>query len=104
MGTQHGKVLGGGSAVGYMVYVRGHREDFDSWQDLGCAGWGWASVEKYFKRLENYFIDEGEFSRPCFTHFTRIHQSELHLVCSTYKNRYNFCCALIARPLSKQKM
>lgn len=61
VGTQHGKILGGGSSVGYMVYVRGHPEDFNSWEKEGCTGWGWQGVEKYFLKLEDYFLQEGKF-------------------------------------------
>mgnify|MGYP001796024371 FL=1 len=51
---QHGKVLGGGSSVNLMVYIRGHQEDYDSWEKLGCDGWGWKNVEKYFQKMENH--------------------------------------------------
>ena len=59
-GSQHGKVLGGSSSVGYMVYVRGHKSDYDSWEKLGCTGWGWSNVEKYFRKMEDYLIDDGK--------------------------------------------
>lgn len=58
--TPHGKVLGGSSAINSLVYIRGHMADYDSWEKLGCTGWGWREVEKYFKKLENYFINDGE--------------------------------------------
>jgi choline dehydrogenase len=48
-----GKMLGGGSSINGMMYIRGSHADFDSWeQDLGCTGWGWDSVQSYFKRSE----------------------------------------------------
>ena len=48
-----GKMLGGGSSINGMMYIRGSRADYDSWeQDLGCTGWGWDSVQTYFKRSE----------------------------------------------------
>ena len=50
----HGKVLGGSSSVNHMVYVRGHKADYDSWEELGCDGWGWKNVEKYFQKMENH--------------------------------------------------
>ena len=43
-----------------MVYVRGHKSDYDSWEKLGCTGWGWSNVEKYFRKMEDYFIDDGK--------------------------------------------
>jgi choline dehydrogenase len=48
-----GKVLGGGSAINGMMFIRGHRHDYDAWAaEHGCAGWDYASVLPYFKRLE----------------------------------------------------
>ncbi len=52
-----GKVLGGSSALNGMIYVRGHRSDFDTWAYLGNAGWGWEDVLPLFKRSEDF--DQG---------------------------------------------
>jgi choline dehydrogenase-like flavoprotein len=51
-----GKVLGGGSSVNMMVWVRGDRSDFDGWRDQGCEGWGYDDVLPYFKKAET-FVD-----------------------------------------------
>ena len=38
-----------------MLYVRGHRDDYDGWRDdAGCEGWGWDDVLPYFLRSENH--------------------------------------------------
>ncbi|MCF1505341.1 choline dehydrogenase [Afifella sp. H1R] len=47
-----GKVIGGSSSINGMVYVRGHPQDFDTWQEMGAEGWGYADVAPYFQRLE----------------------------------------------------
>jgi choline dehydrogenase len=54
-----GKLLGGSGSINGMVHIRGHREDFNSWQEAGCDGWGWDSVLPYFERSERHFGDDG---------------------------------------------
>ncbi|MFJ9565146.1 GMC family oxidoreductase [Streptomyces fuscichromogenes] len=49
-----GKVLGGGSSVNAMVWVRGNRADFDNWASLGAEGWDYESVLPYFRRAETW--------------------------------------------------
>jgi choline dehydrogenase-like flavoprotein len=48
-----GRALGGSSAINAMVYVRGHRSDYDHWAALGNHGWSYDEVLPYFKRAEN---------------------------------------------------
>lgn len=53
--TEHwaaGKRLGGSSAINGMMFIRGHRHDYDSWAQAGNPGWDYVSVLPYFKRLE----------------------------------------------------
>jgi len=53
MRTPRGKMLGGSSGINYMVWVRGHPEDFDHWAELGAEGWSYAEVLPAFKRMED---------------------------------------------------
>lgn len=53
LATPRGKVIGGSSSINGMVYVRGHARDFDHWAEQGAAGWGFADVLPYFKRMED---------------------------------------------------
>jgi choline dehydrogenase len=60
LATPRGKVLGGSSSINGMVYVRGHARDFDHWADQGAAGWAYADVLPYFKRMEHWHGDKGD--------------------------------------------
>jgi len=48
-----GKVLGGTGSINGMIYVRGQREDFDGWRQLGNTGWSYDDVLPYFKKSED---------------------------------------------------
>ena len=48
-----GRALGGSSAINAMLYVRGHKADYEDWAALGCDGWGWNDCLPFFKKSEN---------------------------------------------------
>lgn len=56
-----GKVLGGSSSINGLLYVRGQREDYDRWAELGCTGWSYEEVLPFFKRAENQENGEDEY-------------------------------------------
>ncbi len=47
-----GRVLGGSSSINGMVYVRGHRLDYEGWAALGLPEWGFDQVLPWFVRAE----------------------------------------------------
>ncbi len=47
-----GKVLGGSSSINGLIYIRGQKQDFDHWRQLGNAGWSYDDVLPYFRRAE----------------------------------------------------
>jgi 5-(hydroxymethyl)furfural/furfural oxidase len=55
-----GQVMGGGSTVMGMIALRGTPDDYDTWEKLGAAGWGWNDVLPYFRKLENDSDFHGE--------------------------------------------
>jgi len=47
------KGLGGCSSMNAMIYIRGHRADYDAWRDeFGAVGWGYDDVLPYFMKSE----------------------------------------------------
>jgi len=47
-----GKCLGGSSSINGLIFIRGQKEDYDHWHDLGNDGWSWDEVLPYFKKAE----------------------------------------------------
>jgi choline dehydrogenase len=56
-----GRVLGGGSSVNAMMFVRGNRRDFDHWHRLGNDGWSYRDVLPYFRRCEDFADGADEY-------------------------------------------
>jgi choline dehydrogenase-like flavoprotein len=72
-----GRVVGGTSSMNTMLYVRGHRFDYDSWAALGNVGWAYDEVLPFFKKSEDNQRGEDAFhgvggpltvSDPLFIH------------------------------------
>ncbi|ELU14399.1 hypothetical protein CAPTEDRAFT_122622 [Capitella teleta] len=49
----HGRILGGGTSVNFMVYIRGSPHEFDAWARAGCKGWSFADLLPFFKKSES---------------------------------------------------
>jgi choline dehydrogenase len=47
------KMLGGCSSMNAMIYIRGHKADYDTWAKDGAAGWSYADVLPLFRMSEN---------------------------------------------------
>lgn len=56
-----GHVIGGGSSVNAMLYVRGQSQDYDGWAQLGNAGWAYKDVLPAFCDIETNMEIVDEF-------------------------------------------
>lgn len=48
-----GKVLGGSSSINGLLYIRGQRQDYDGWAQLGLRGWSYDDLHPYFVRSQH---------------------------------------------------
>ena len=56
-----GKVLGGSSSINGLLYVRGHKLDYQDWVDAGCPGWGWDEMLPHFTQTEDQKVLKNKF-------------------------------------------
>ena len=56
-----GRTLGGSSSVNGMVYIRGHKWDYDHWASLGNEGWSYEEVLPYFIKSEHNESLSGDY-------------------------------------------
>jgi choline dehydrogenase len=49
-----GHVLGGGTSINAMLWVRGVAQDYDDWAQQGCDGWRFSDVLPVFKEIEDW--------------------------------------------------
>lgn len=107
MHCPRGKVMGGSSSINGMVFVRGHKKDFDEWEDHGAKGWNYDNCLPYFKKMETYFAGGNDYrgdngpimvtngnnmSNPLYNAFIEAGQQAGHPYTSDYngKEQYGF--------------
>ncbi len=56
-----GKVLGGSSSINGLIYIRGQKQDFDLWRQMGCTGWSYDDVLPYFRKAEHQERGSNEY-------------------------------------------
>ena len=56
-----GKTLGGSSSINGLLWIRGQKEDYNIWRQLGNTGWSWEDVLPFFLKSENNELGKSEF-------------------------------------------
>ncbi|QRD91343.1 putative glucose-methanol-choline oxidoreductase [Aspergillus flavus] len=56
------RVVGGGSVVNAMVYLRGAKPEYAAWEELGAKGWAWDDLLPYFKKSESFTLPSEQFA------------------------------------------
>lgn len=56
-----GKVLGGSGSMNAMIYIRGHRSDYDAWAQAGNKGWSFEEVLPFFRKAQHQERGASEF-------------------------------------------
>ncbi|KAL9129465.1 MAG: hypothetical protein Q9217_002099 [Psora testacea] len=83
-----GKVLGGTSALNFMTWNRGCREDYDAWEALGNKGWGWDGLMPYFKKSENFHRPTLEHQKENQSHYDSAYHGKGGPLQNTYSATY----------------
>ncbi|KAK3386440.1 hypothetical protein B0H63DRAFT_467790 [Podospora didyma] len=69
-----GKVVGGGSVVNAMVFVRPGKDELKDWETLGATGWDWNSLLPYYKKSENFTAPNAAFAKAAnFSYIDAVH-------------------------------
>ncbi|KUI63925.1 Pyranose dehydrogenase 3 [Cytospora mali] len=78
-----GKVLGGSSAMNYMVWNRASAPEYDAWEPLGNPGWNWTTMLAGMMKSENFTgIDS-----PDYGHIGRGTTGPVHNVVDRYRSQ-----------------
>ncbi len=78
-----GKLLGGSSSINAMVWIRGHREDYEDWGQI-APGWGWTDVLPAYKALEDNEAGGDEWRGQGGPLFISANRKGLHPLVDSY--------------------
>ncbi|QHN03669.1 GMC family oxidoreductase [Granulicella sp. WH15] len=87
IGMSMGKVLGGGSSINVLHWVRGHRSDWNHFADeAGDAAWNYESVLKLYRRIEDWHGEpDAEYRSNGGAIFIKPSRSESPLSLATFE-------------------
>lgn len=79
-----GKLLGGSSSINAMVWIRGHKSDYDDWEAAGNKGWGWNQVLAAYRSIEDNEAGADSFRGKGGPLFISANKSDLHPLCDAF--------------------
>ncbi|KAL1896755.1 hypothetical protein Sste5346_004388 [Sporothrix stenoceras] len=83
-----GRVVGGGSTVNAMIFIRGDKEDYAGWTTLGNPGWTWDNLLPYFQKSENFTFPAASFAAQGNISWTASVHGTAGPVQATYPNYF----------------
>ncbi|KAK6353234.1 hypothetical protein TWF696_005212 [Orbilia brochopaga] len=83
-----GKVLGGSSAINFYTWMRGNKEDYDTWERLGNQGWGWESMLPFFRKVETFFVPSTELTETHKLDYRAEHHGSSGPIHASYSKRH----------------
>jgi choline dehydrogenase len=78
-----GKILGGSSSINAMVWIRGHRADYEEWGREN-AGWDWQACNAAYRQIEDNQAGGDEFRGTGGPLFISANKSGLHPLVGDY--------------------
>lgn len=78
-----GKILGGSSSINAMVWIRGHRADYEEW-GRAAPGWGWEDVLPAYRAIEDNEAGADDFRGKGGPLFISQNRKGLHWLVEDY--------------------
>lgn len=79
-----GRILGGSSAINAMVWIRGHRSDYDDWEAEAGPGWGWEAARAAYRAIEDNEAGGDDFRGAGGPLFISANRRDLHPLVETF--------------------
>ena len=79
-----GKILGGSSSINAMVWIRGHRSDYEDWEAEAGSGWGWDAVREAYRAIEDNEAGGDAVRGTGGPLFISANRKDLHPLCDSF--------------------
>jgi choline dehydrogenase len=79
-----GRILGGSSSINAMVWIRGHRSDYDDWEAEAGSPWGWEAARAAYRAIEDNEAGADDWRGQGGPLFISANRTDLHPLCETY--------------------